>query len=197
MNIEERNNHITCNKINRIKNKSEALSLTCNLASIYWNRFKMVFQIPLILTSSVMALLNSITDDGNDVKLANIVVNSVSVLIISLSNSFKCAEKSDNFKKVSQGFLLLVSEIENRESNKENNNKDLHTYNLKYDSRLNDIEFSDINSSIKKNVNMMFNEEDLPLQIRVIDFKKRRTPPSTPQPSPPPSVNIGYNNQNV
>ena len=176
-------------KINLIKSKAEALSLTCNLASIYWNRFKMFFQIPLILTSSVMALLNSITEDAEQVKLANIIVNSVSVLIISLSNSFKCAEKSDNFKKVSQGFLLLVSEIENRESN-----KDLHTYNLKYDGLLNDIEFSDINESIRKNINMMFEEEDLPLQIRVVDFKKRRTPQLTPQSSPPPSVNIGYNN---
>lgn len=173
-------------KINLIKNKSEALSLTCNLASIYWNRFKMLFQIPLVLTSSVMALLNSITDDAEQVKLANIIVNSVSVLIISLSNSFKCAEKADNFKKVSQGFLLLVSEIENRE-----HNKDLHTYTLKYDGLLNDIEFSDITGNIKKNVNMMFAEEDLPLQIRVVDFKKRRTPPPTPIASGSPSVELG------
>lgn len=172
-------------KVNLIKNKSEALSLTCNLASIYWNRCKMLFQIPLILTSSVMALLNSITDDAEQVKLANIIVNSVSVLIISLSNSFKCAEKADNFKKISQGFLLLVSEIENRESN-----KDLHTYTLKYDGLLNDIEFSDINSAIKKNVNLMFDEDDLPLQIRVIDFKKRKTPPPTPPTSAPPSVEL-------
>ncbi len=179
-------------KITLIKGKAEALSLTCNLASIYWNRMKMIFQIPLILTSSVMALLNSITDDAQSVKLANIIVNSVSVLIISLSNNFKCAEKADNFKKVSQSFLLLVSEIENRESN-----KDLHTYTLKYDGLVNDIEFSDINSNIKKQVNMMFDEDELPLQIRMIDFKKRiRSATPTPQSSPPPSVNIGYN-QNV
>lgn len=177
-------------KINLIKGKAEALSLTCNLASIYWNRMKMIFQIPLILTSSVMALLNSITDDAQSVKLANIIVNSVSVLIISLSNNFKCAEKADNFKKVSQSFLLLVSEIENRETN-----KDLHTYTLKYDGLVNDIEFSDINSSIKKQVNLMFDEEELPLQIRIVELKKRiRTATPSPLSSPPPSVNIGFNN---
>ena len=176
-------------KINLIKGKSESLSLTCNLASIYWNRMKMIFQIPLILTSSVMALLNSITDDAQSVKLANIIVNSVSVLIISLSNNFKCAEKADGFKKISQGFLLLVSEIENRETN-----KDLHTYTLKYDGLVNDIEFSDINSSIKKQVNMLFDDDELPLQIKVVDFKKRiRTATPSPQSSPPPSVNVGYN----
>lgn len=176
---------ITENKINLIKNKSESLSLTCNLASIYWNRMKMIFQIPLILTSSVMALLNSITDDAQSVKLANIIVNSVSVLIISLSNNFKCAEKADNFKKISQSFLLLVSEIENRESN-----KDLHTYTLKYDGLVNDIEFSDINTNIKRQVNMLFDDDELPLQIKIVDFKKRirSSPPSS---SATPSVELG------
>jgi hypothetical protein len=55
-----------------LKGKAEALSLTCNLANVYWNRVKMCFNIPLVLTSSVMAIINSITSDGNDLKLYNI-----------------------------------------------------------------------------------------------------------------------------
>jgi hypothetical protein len=169
---------ITGQKLHILKSKAEALSLTCNLANIYWSRIKLFFNIPLVLTSSVMAILNSITTDANEVKLPNIIVNSVSVLIISLNNSIKASEKADNFKKLSQQFLLLVSEIENDDS------KDLHVYNIKFDNLINDIEFSDINTSIKRQVNMLFNDEELPLQIKIVDFKKRtRTPPSSGTPS--------------
>ncbi len=171
-------------KLHILKSKAEALSLTCNLANIYWSRVKMCFNIPLVLTSSVMAIINSITENGNDLKLYNIIVNSVSVLIISLNNSIKASEKADNLKKISQSFLLLVSEIENDEK------KDLHVYNIKYDNLINDIEFSDINDSIKKIVNALFDEEELPLQIRIVDFKKRVRNP-TPPSSAPPSVDLG------
>jgi hypothetical protein len=135
-----------------------------------------------------MAIINSITSDGNDLKLYNIIVNSVSVLIISLNNSIKASEKADNFKKLSQSYLLLVSEIENDEK------KDLHLYNIKFDNLINDIEFSDINSSIKKQVNMLFDDEELPLQIKIVDFKKRvrSSPPSS---SATPSVELGSLNR--
>jgi hypothetical protein len=130
-----------------------------------------------------MAIINSITSDGNDLKLYNIIVNSVSVLIISLNNSIKSGEKADNLKKLSQSFLLLVSEIENDEK------KDLHLYNIKFDNLINDIEFSDINTSIKKQVNMLFDDDELPLQIKIVDFKKRIR--SSPPSSATPSVDLG------
>ena len=130
-----------------------------------------------------MAIINSITSDGNDLKLYNIIVNSVSVLIISLNNSIKSGEKADNLKKLSQSFLLLVSEIENDEK------KDLHLYNIKFDNLINDIEFSDINTSIKKQVNMLFDDDELPLQIKIVDFKKRIR--SSAPSSATPSVDLG------
>ena len=170
-------------KIRILKGKAEALSLTCNLANVYWNRVKMCFNIPLVLTSSVMAIINSITSDGNDLKLYNIIVNSVSVLIISLNNSIKSGEKADNFKKLSQSFLILVSEVENDEK------KDFHLYNIKFDNLINDIEFSDINTSIKKQVNMLFDDDELPLQIKIVDFKKRIR--SSAPSSATPSVDLG------
>ena len=172
-------------KIRILKGKAEALSLTCNLANIYWNRVKMCFNIPLVLTSSVMCVLNSITLDANDVKLPNIIVNAISVLIISLNNSIKAGEKVDNFKKLSQGFLLLVTEME------DDDEKDLHLYNIKFNNLINDIEFSDITSSIKKQVNMLFDDDELPLQIKTIEMKKKqRSQPS----SGTPSVDIGMVN---
>ena len=172
-------------KIRILKGKAEALSLTCNLANIYWSRVRMLFTIPLVLTSSAMAIINSITDDANEIKIPNIIVNSISVLIMSLNNSIKASEKADNFKKLSSSFLLLVSEIENDET------QDIHIYNLKYDNLINDIAFEDINNSIKKQVNMLFDDDELPLQIKTIEMKKKqRSQPS----SETSSVDIGMVN---
>lgn len=47
-----------------------------------------------------MCIINSISEDANAVKIPNIVVNAVSVLIMSLNNSIKAGEKFENFKKL-------------------------------------------------------------------------------------------------
>ena len=154
-------------KLHILKSKAEALTLTCHLANVHWNRIKMLFNMPLVLITSIMAIINSITENGNDLKLYNIIVNSISVLLISLNNAIKASEKADNFKKLSHSFLLLISDIDNDEK------KDFHRYNIRFDNLINDVEFSDINPYIKKQVNLYFEQDELPLQIKIIDYKKR------------------------
>jgi hypothetical protein len=46
-----------------------------------------------------MCIINSISEDSNSVKIPNIVVNAVSVLIMSLNNSIKASEKFESFKE--------------------------------------------------------------------------------------------------
>jgi len=84
-------------KLHILKSKAEALTLTCHLANVHWNRIKMLFNMPLVIITSIMAIINSITENGNDLKLYNIIVNSISVLLISLNNAIKASEKADNF----------------------------------------------------------------------------------------------------
>ena len=74
--------------------KCEALSLLCSKATSHWSMIKFIFQIPLILTSSVMCILNSFEKDGeNNMKIPNVVVNGVSVLLLSLQSNLKVPEK--------------------------------------------------------------------------------------------------------
>ena len=76
----------------KLLSKSEAMVLLCSKASGYWSMIKFAFNIPLVLTSSAMCIINSISKDANEVKVPNIVVNTISVLIISLNNSIKASE---------------------------------------------------------------------------------------------------------
>ena len=93
--------------------KCEALSLLCSKATSHWSMIRFIFQIPLILTSSVMCILNSFEKDGeNNMKIPNVVVNGVSVLLLSLQSNLKVPEKVELFKNLSNQFLLLAHDIE-------------------------------------------------------------------------------------
>jgi hypothetical protein len=97
----------------KLLSKSESMVLLCSKASGYWSMIKFFFNIPLVLTSSAMCIINSIREDANEVKIPNIVVNAIRVLIMSLNNSVKASEKCDLFRRLSQQFLLLAGQIEN------------------------------------------------------------------------------------
>jgi hypothetical protein len=86
---------------NKLLDKCEAMTLLCTKASSHWSFIKFCFNIPLVITSSAMCIINSISEDANAVKIPNIVVNAVSVLIMSLNNSIKAGEKFETFKKLS------------------------------------------------------------------------------------------------
>ena len=146
----------------KLLSKTEALVLLTSKASGYWSMVKFCFTIPLVLTSSAMALINSITTDGNDVKIANILVNSISVLIVSLNNSIGASSKCDIFKRLSQQLILLAGQIEN---DTELDEADFALLAQKYDQYVNDIAFEDIPNRYKLQVMESFKDRHLPLQL--------------------------------
>jgi hypothetical protein len=88
-----------------------------------------------------MCVINSISEDVNGVKVPNIVVNAISVLIISLNNSIKASEKCDLFRRLSQQFLLLAGQIEN---DNEITDSDFQLISLKYENLINEVLFEEI-----------------------------------------------------
>jgi hypothetical protein len=149
----------------RLLDKCEAMTLLCTNASSYWSFVKFCFNIPLVLTSSTMCIINSISEDANAVKIPNIVVNAVSVLIMSLNNSIKPAEKFEIFKKLSQQFMILSQEIESMEGDIPKDKADLFL--LRYDNLIQDTAFEDIPSKYKLLVASKYGEANrhIPIQI--------------------------------
>ena len=118
-------------RIEKILSKTESMVLLCSKASGYWSMIKFAFNIPLVLTSSAMCIINSVSEDANVVKIPNIVVNAISVLVMSLNNSIKASEKCDLFRRLSQQFLLLAGQIEN---DNEITDSDFQLIALKYEN---------------------------------------------------------------
>jgi hypothetical protein len=149
-------------KIEKMLSKTESLVLLCSKASGYWSMIKFCFAIPLVITSSAMCVINSISDNAEDVKIPNICVNAVSVLIMSLNNSIKASEKCDLFRRIGQQLLLLTGKIENDNEIKEDDFKLLA---MSYENLVNDIPFEDIPDRYKQQVIESFKGRHLPLQL--------------------------------
>ena len=149
-------------RIEKILSKTEAMVLLCSKANSYWSMVKFAFNIPLVLTSSAMCIINSVSDDANTVKIPNIVVNAISVLIISLNNSIKASEKCDLFRRLSQQFLLLAGQIEN---DNEITDSDFQLIALKYENLINDCLFEEVPNRYKLQVAESFKYRCVPLQL--------------------------------
>ena len=144
--------------------KCEAMSLLTSKANGRWSLIKFIFQIPLILTSSIMCILNSFEVQGeNNMKIPNVVVNGVSVLLLSMQSTMRVAEKCELFKNLSNQFLVLAHLIENEEL--ELTNEQIKNYVDKYDSLMASCLFEDIPTSHKREVMVLFNGRNLPLQL--------------------------------
>jgi len=79
--------------------KSEPLSLLCNKTSGHWSFIKFVLSIPLKITLSVMCVMKNFESETNQtMRLANIIVNAVSVLVLSVQNNIKASEKVELFE---------------------------------------------------------------------------------------------------
>jgi hypothetical protein len=150
---------------NKLLDKCEAMTLLCTKTSSHWSFIKFCFNIPLVITSSAMCIINSISEDANAVKIPNIVVNAVSVLIMSLNNSIKAGEKFETFKKLSQQFMVLSQEVESIEEEITKEKADLFV--LKYDNLIADCMFEEIPEKYKLLVAAKYSEAErhVPIQI--------------------------------
>jgi uncharacterized protein YutD len=112
-----------------------------------------------------MCIINSISEDATKMKIPNIVVNAVSVLIMSLNNSIKASENFEVFKKLSQQFMVLSQEIDGIDGD-----IDKETYDkimIKYDNLIQDCSFENIPLKYKEQVSKTYTEAGryVPIQL--------------------------------
>ena len=102
----------TAERAEKLIDRAEAMTLLSTKAMSYWSMIKFVFQIPLILTSSTMCILNSFDDGKGNMRVPNVVVNGTSVLLISMQQQMKVSEKYELFKKLSGEYLAIAHTLE-------------------------------------------------------------------------------------
>ena len=133
-------------------------------ATGYWNVIRMTFQMPLILTSSVMCILNSFDNGNGGMKIPNVVVNGISVLLISYQSNLKVPEKVELYSSLSNNFLQLAHQIEGLDPNEIDRNM-INNLIEKYDRLIMSCNFEDIPKKYKLEVIKNNPTKKLPLQL--------------------------------
>ena len=95
------------------RDKSYVTSILCSQSQEHFSFLKSMVNIPLILSSSVMTILNSLSEiNSTDMKYANIILNATTATILSLIGNFKISEQETNFKTIGVKMNKLTHRIE-------------------------------------------------------------------------------------
>ena len=97
------------------RDKAYITSILCSQSAEHFSFLRSIVNIPLILSSSTMTVLNSM-DEGtnNNMKYANIVLNAWTSLILSLVGNFKLPEQATNFSQIQVKMNKLCHQIEDK-----------------------------------------------------------------------------------
>lgn len=94
------------------RDKAYITSILCAQSSEHFSFLRSMVNLPLIISSSVMTVLNSMSDNSNEMKYANIVLNTWTSLILSIIGNFKLTEQATNFKQIEIKMNKLTHKIE-------------------------------------------------------------------------------------
>ena len=97
------------------RDKAYITSILCSQSAEHFSFLRSIVNIPLILSSSTMTVLNSMSE-GNDnkMKFAHICLKAWTSLILSLVGNFKLPEQATNFSQIQVKMNKLTHQIEDK-----------------------------------------------------------------------------------
>jgi hypothetical protein len=163
------------------RDKVYVYEVLCTKSCEYYSGIKSIINIPLIISSSLMTILNSGTFQPDELQIPNLVVNALTTLMISLINNFKVVEKASTFRQLGLKYMSLLHHIED----KINNDTDLSADDTRevikqYDELISQNEYH-IPNHIKKKVKALYiTKKYLPI---ILNGDSQATPQQSKQPS--------------
>ncbi len=141
--------------LQQYRDRSYVMNVLLTKSYERFNLIKCLTNIPIIISSGILAVMNSSAFDGNEMKMPNIIINSMTAMTLSIIGNFKVTEREECFKTLSIKFLKLCHKIED---DYVNNLEDLTKENIKdnidnYDNLIDNIEYAipkDIQNKVKK-----------------------------------------------
>ena len=127
------------------RDKSYVTSILCSQSEEFYSFFRSIVSVPLILSSSVMTILNSMEEINTTsaMKYSNIALNASTACILSLIGHFKLTEKITNYRTIHFKMNKLCHSIEDKLTNElESTNVDhIRQFINEYDSLCEQIDY--------------------------------------------------------
>ena len=159
--------------------KTFIYTILTSRSSEYFNMLKSLFNVPLILASSILSLLNS-SFDPSSMQIVNVIINACTACLVAMISNFKIPEKASTFKNMHLKYMGLLHEIEDKlASDSDIDTDDFRHIVSKYDELISQTD--DIPSHIKNKVRALYiGKKYLPVILSADS-----TPSLTPEPSRP------------
>ena len=164
--------------IYQYKDKSFIYNILCIRSSTFFNRVKNVIQAPIILISSVMAILNS-SFKPEEMQIYNIILNGLTAFLMNLAGTYQIAEKASRYKNVGQKWSQLLHLIEDKVNNNNLENDDICDVVRIYDELI--TQSDDIPEFICNTVKKQFKGRHLPVILQDSDQSPIRSRPASEQ----------------
>jgi hypothetical protein len=103
------------------RDKSYVCSILCQQTTDWYNFLISIINIPLILMSTSLSIINSLNIDNNNMRMTNIIINASFALILALINNFNISEKKVNFRSLHLKYVKLTHYIEDKITNELDN----------------------------------------------------------------------------
>lgn len=162
--------------IHQYKDKVFVYNILSLRANTFYSRIKNIIQLPIILISSIMAILNS-SFKPDDLQIPNVILNSFTAFIMNLAATYQIAERASRYKNVAQKWSQLLHLIEDKINNNNLENDDIRDVVRIYDELVSQAE--DIPQFICEQVKKQFKGRHMPVILQDNDSPQRSRPPSS------------------
>ena len=168
--------------IQQYKDKAFIYNILSIRTSTFYNRIKNIIQLPIILISSVMAILNS-TFPPDDMQISNVVLNGCTAFLMNLAGTYQIAEKASRFKSVGQKWSQLLHLIEDKINNSNLDSSDIQDITRIFDEIVSQCD--DIPQFICNNVKKTFRDRHMPVILQDGSSSPSRSRPTSNVEQPP------------
>jgi hypothetical protein len=141
-------------QLNEYRDKVYVYNVLTSKAADFYGTLKSFVNIPIIISSSAMSIINSSFEPNDMMKIANIVLNCTVALMMSMISNFKITEKAANFRNISLKFLKLLHNVDDKLSTPDIDIEDVREITRQYDELLEQMD--QIPEFIKKRVYKLF-----------------------------------------
>jgi hypothetical protein len=142
--------------------------ILCNETYNYYYNLKFLFEFPIIFINIFMTIINSTITDIYVIKNANIFLNVMTMLLVSLTNYLKINEKCEILKLNRDKFIKLYNMIEKRKYTDDISLDFIDNIITNYDTIIDNINFTFPVKILKQIRNKYATKKTLPLFINGI-----------------------------
>ena len=104
---------VQLNLLQNYRDKSYIMSQLAQESTSFYSILRTIINMPIIITSSIMTIINS-SFQAEEVKVPNIILNASTSLILALMNNLKLSEKCGHFRNLNLKYTKLLHFIEDK-----------------------------------------------------------------------------------